>query len=227
MACKHYMLLDRSGSMSTQWEFAIGAINTYVSKIPAEDSVLIALFDSHWQANNNQSYTAQYTWPHKGENFKFEVVFVGTVNQFRPISFTEYSPRGGTPLNQAMFELFNSHVNIDNHEKAVIVVMTDGDENSSASEYTTAGVKGLIDVAEKRGYQIVFLGANFDRVNDQASQRGVRGTRALRMTPENYGATMSLAASKAATYSSASAAAVFTGAATMDFTEQEKKDAIK
>lgn len=226
MACKHYMLLDRSGSMSTQWEFAIGAINTYVSKIPAEDSVLIALFDSHWQ-QSNQTIAAKYAWPPQGENFKFEVVFDGTVNQFRPISFTEYSPRGGTPLNQAMFELFNSHVNADNHEKAVIVVMTDGDENSSASEYTTAGVKGLIDVAEKRGYQIVFLGANFDRVNDQASQRGVRGTRALMMTPQNYGATMSLAASKAATYSGASAAAVFTGAATMDFTEQEKKDAIK
>lgn len=216
------MLLDRSGSMSSQWEYAIGAINTYASKIPIGDQLMVALFDSRWN-----TAMAQTSWGRYNEQLRFDVVFNGPLTSFRPISFIEYTPRGGTPLNQAMFTLFNDHVNADNHDKAVIVVMTDGEENSSQSEYTIAGVKGLIDVAEKRGYQIVFLGANFDGVRDQASERGVRSTRAFTMTPQNYNSTMQLAAAKAATYSSASAGLMHTGTATMDFTEQEIKDATK
>jgi len=221
MACKHYLLLDRSGSMSSQWEYAINAINTYASKIPVTDQLLIALFDSSWDTRISPTRWAG------NEQFKFEVVYNGAVTSFRPISFIEYTPRGGTPLNQAMFELFNNHVNADNHDKAVIVIMTDGEENASQSEYTVAGVKGLIDVAEKRGYQIVFLGANFDGVRDQAFERGVRNTRAFAMSPQNYNSTMHLAAAKAVTYSSASTDQVFTGVATMDFSEQEIKDAKK
>ena len=41
-----YILLDRSGSMASLWEEALGSINGYVSKLPKKTKVHMATFDS-------------------------------------------------------------------------------------------------------------------------------------------------------------------------------------
>jgi len=48
-----------------------------------------------------------------------------------------------------------------NPEKAVICILTDGQENAS-KEFTTPQVKQLIEKAQGKGWQVVFLAANQD-----------------------------------------------------------------
>jgi hypothetical protein len=59
----------------------------------------------------------------------------------------------------------------------VIVIITDGQENASR-EITRTGARALIEGAEKRGWKVVFLGANFADFTD-AEGVGVAASRRM------------------------------------------------
>ncbi|NBR25044.1 MAG: VWA domain-containing protein, partial [Micrococcales bacterium] len=44
-----YILLDRSGSMGTLWNEALGSINAYVAKLKKKDMVYLAAFDDSYE----------------------------------------------------------------------------------------------------------------------------------------------------------------------------------
>lgn len=145
-----YILLDRSGSMQSLWEEAVGSINAYVNKLDSNFRVILAVFD-------DQDY---------------QIVRDSKVSEWKIFEHTELAPRGMTPLYDSCAKLVHRAME-DNPDKAMLLVMTDGEENSS-QEYNNQQIKALLDRYEAKGYDLTFMGANFD--NDrQASSLG-RGT---------------------------------------------------
>lgn len=183
-----YILLDRTGSMSGIWDEALGSVNAYAAAVgkvedgEADDlktTVTLAAFDYQ-------------------ESFQFDVLRKDiTPGTWTEVTNDEVSPRGMTPL----FDAINRTITLaeaDNPEKAVIVIMTDGHENSS-KEVTREGVKAAMDRAEARGWEVVFLGAEFASFGD-ADAVGISGSKQMAVGAGNFRATQENLARKARSY---------------------------
>lgn len=155
MTVNVYILLDRSGSMQSRWEEALGTINGYVAELAKaghEGAVTCACFDNAWLAGVKASATASCT---------FEVLRQAVRPQdWKPLSNEDASPRGGTPLFDAIGRL-NGLASADSNPKGILVIMTDGEENASR-EVTQIGAKAMLDRQRQRGWAIVQLGVEFD-----------------------------------------------------------------
>jgi len=102
-----------------------------------------------------------------------------------------------TPL----FDAINRTITMaeaDNPEKAVIVIMTDGQENSSR-EVTYQGAKAALDRAEARGWEVVFLGAEFANFGD-ADAVGVDRSKQMAVSSGSLAITQERLAKKARDY---------------------------
>lgn len=139
-----YILLDRSGSMETMWDEALGSINGYVAELPEKTNVFLAVFDTDYNVIRNT-----------------------TAKKWKPISREDATPRGGTRLFDSAARIMYRALD-DNAEKTVIVVMTDGFENSSLN-FKQSDVKTLSKTMEAKKWELLFLGANFDKVGDVAT----------------------------------------------------------
>jgi uncharacterized protein with von Willebrand factor type A (vWA) domain len=188
-----YILLDRSGSMSTQWNDTLGAINAYVTELAGDTNVYIACFDSGY--NNDVSY---------------DVLRNTTVNGFKPLTTADAQPRGGTPLYDSAARLLDHAFN-ESPERAYIIFMTDGYENTS-KKFNQTAIKEKIARAEDRKWEVVFLGANFDKVTDQAVAMGVDFTKSYNISTSNLADEMKWMASNSMAYASVGAATTFTSA---------------
>lgn len=192
-----FILLDRSGSMQTLWSEALGAVNSYVKKL-ADDKidtgVTLAVFD--------------------GENgLDFQVIRDRIIpSTWHPVSDTDATPRGMTPLNDATGKIVGL-AKAGNYEKVAIIIMTDGHENASR-ELSVAQAKKLLDDCRAKNWQVVFLGANFDNAT-QGAAYGNAESATIKVAAGNFRAASAAMASTRATYSA-------TGAA-MAFTEEEKR----
>lgn len=156
-----YILLDRSASMQSQWGEALSSINGYVKELPKNTEVLLAAFDHDYVVVRNT-----------------------TAKHWEPISSTEIAPRGNTRLFDAAARIMQRAID-DNSEKSIIVVMTDGEENSSLN-FKQADVKALANVIDSKKWELVFLGANFDKVGDVAMNNfGRTSNKFVNMTTGN------------------------------------------
>ena len=189
-----YILLDRTGSMSPIWDEALSSVNAYAANIASGagdvvPGITLAVFDSH-------------------DGLQFDVLRRGVQpKDWQPVTNKEASPRGMTPLFDAIARLI-ALAEADNPDKAVIVVMTDGEENASR-EVTKAGVKAALERAEKRGWEIVFLGAEFANFAD-ADAVGIAGRKSMSMGTGHMNASMATLARKSqAYYSDATAEVAF------------------
>ncbi len=147
-----YILLDRSGSMETMWDESLGSINGYVKGLDASTKVMLAVFD----------------------NISYDVIRMTRAGDWTNVTRADASPRGGTPLFDASARIMQ-RAQDDNAERAVVVIMTDGFENGSRN-FKQVEVKQLATTLETaKKYEVVFLGANFDKVGDVAMQQYGRG----------------------------------------------------
>ncbi|MEO1304317.1 MAG: vWA domain-containing protein [Pseudomonadota bacterium] len=187
-AVSSYILLDRTGSMSDIWDEALGSVNAYAEAVgkveegeadDLETSVTLAVFDHQ-------------------EGFQFDVLRKDVQpDAWSNVTNDEVSPRGMTPL----FDAINRTITMaeaDNPEKAVIVIMTDGHENSSR-EVTRAGAKAALDRAEARGWEVVFLGAEFASFGD-ADAVGVSASKQMAVSAGSLAVTQERLARKAREY---------------------------
>lgn len=72
-------------------------------------------------------------------------------------------PRGGTPLLEAIGRsVAHMRKTLTPQDNVIVVIITDGEENSSQAEWTKARVKAVIDELEAANWKFLFLGANFD-----------------------------------------------------------------
>lgn len=170
-----YILLDRSGSMSgAKWENAISSINEYVAGLQKDKDitgdVTVAAFDSNyggWSGgvartpNFNNAFVTQER-PTSGMEFKV-LRENQALTKFKKLTTSEVEPRGGTPLYDATGVLLNMAENEPN-EKTIILIMTDGQENESRV-YNLQSIKDRLKGATNRGWEVVFLGAEFNADN--------------------------------------------------------------
>ncbi len=179
-----YILLDRTGSMSTIWPEALSSVNAYADGLgdatPGLDSsVTLAVFDYQ-------------------DGMKFDVLRDHVKPAaWRGVTSAEAAPRGMTPLYDAIGDMV-SLAEKDDPEKAVLVIMTDGEENSS-HEYNQAQAKAALDRARAHGWEVVFLGAQFANFND-AQGVGMAGSQTMAVDKDGLTTTMQRLAKKSAGY---------------------------
>ncbi len=143
------LLVDESGSMQGNQSAVIGGINEFVAKLASDQNgtrvlATLGMFDLH--GNDKVVRT------------KFRSIPVAEVDTLGPDA---YSPRGATPLNDAVVHTIRSmDKRVKKGHRAMLVVLTDGFENSS--ETSSRDVRTLILEREKRGWEFIYLGANQD-----------------------------------------------------------------
>ena len=178
-----YILLDRTGSMQSIWEEALGAVNAYVKALnegpKADAHVTLAVFDAH-------------------DGLAFEVVRAGVpAATWKDVTDADATPRGMTPLFDAIGRVV-ALAEKDAPDKAILVIMTDGQENASR-EMKKDDVKAALDRIEKRGWQVVFLGAEFAKFDD-ADALGVASSRQMAMSGKMMRVSMTTLAGKTRGY---------------------------
>lgn len=77
-----------------------------------------------------------------------------------------YVPAGGTALFDAIGDII-THYDAEEGERPLVVVHTDGEENSSR-EWRRGPLAAIIDAKKKDGWGFVFLGAGIDEWQGQA-----------------------------------------------------------
>jgi hypothetical protein len=154
-----FILLDRSGSMAEagKWPETLNAINAYVKKLADEKvdtGVTLAVFDQD------------------GGKLDYKVVRDRiTPPTWKPVTIEDATPRGWTPLNDAIGRLVSqaeAGFNGTQYSRVAIIIMTDGMENAS-KELTVAQAKALLEKCRAKGWQVIFLGADYDNAVQAAS----------------------------------------------------------
>lgn len=179
-----FILLDRSGSMGFKWTETLSSVNAYITSLAkgkVKGHVTVAMFDDH--------IGSQFDIIRDAVDF----------DKCKLISPSEASPRGGTPLYDALAKIVEQ-ANMAGVKKTVIVVMTDGQENASR-EMSRDKALAKIAACKKKGWEVIFLGADFDAVT-QASTVGLSMSKAINITAGNYDDTMYSLADKTMCYAS-------------------------
>lgn len=137
---------DRSGSMQSVWEETLNGFKVYVSdlqKDQAKDDQVEYLFSL-------TTFDTEIDTPYIGEK-------IGNVKNDK---LKEFGPRGGTALYDAVGKTLQA---IDDDkkltfDKAIVVIVTDGQENSSR-EWSKDALHAAIDERIKRGnWTFTYLG---------------------------------------------------------------------
>jgi uncharacterized protein YegL len=148
------ILVDRSGSMQSCKTDMEGGINTLIeeqAEQPGDCEVTLAQFDTQYE----------YVW---------ETRAIAKAEKYK------LTPRGGTALLDAMGKFITEigeqladRKAAKRPGKVVIVVVTDGYENSS-KEWTRSDVKDLVTQQKNiYSWEFMFLGANMDAVAEGGS----------------------------------------------------------
>jgi len=182
-----YILLDRSGSMDIRMQEAIGSINAYAKELAksgtAADITLCTFDDVH--------------------GMQFEVVRRRvTAKEWKPVEVAEVSPRGGTPLYDAIDRIVMA-AEIEGADRTVIAIMTDGYENASKS-ITREKAKQILDKARAKDWEVIFMGADFDAMAQSASV-GNQVSKTINISVGNYQNTMRGFAGSTAAYATGQA----------------------
>jgi uncharacterized protein YegL len=143
------VILDRSGSMESMRKEIIGGFNAFLEdqkKVPGSATMTLVQFDHE----------------------------IDRLATFKPLSDVAaltsetYVPRGCTKLYDAIGLTVNTVKDevakaADKPDKILVVILTDGMENSS-QEYDTAGISALLEERQKAGWEFSFIGANQDAI---------------------------------------------------------------
>jgi uncharacterized protein YegL len=168
-------ILDRSGSMGSIVNDAIGGFNEFLKKqkkLDEDATMTVALFDDRYELLYNNV----------------------NLQKVKKITRDEWSPRGMTALNDAIGKTINdveSEIRklkrSKRPDKILVAIVTDGYENAS-KEYTGSDIKKLIKKKEKDDWQFVYLAANQDAFNVGTSF-GVSGGNTFSYSNTAYGNT--------------------------------------
>jgi uncharacterized protein YegL len=147
-----FVALDRSGSMGGEkWTNAVDSLNEYVKGLQKEKingDITIIAFDSDGMYGGASSVRLT------------PLAEAADIAYFERIDPSALYPAGGTPLYDAAGHVINLALE-KNSKRTVIVILTDGEENTS-KEYTQAKIKEKVAEVTKKGWEVIFLGANFD-----------------------------------------------------------------
>ena len=167
-------ILDRSGSMTGLESDTIGGFNSMLKKQKEEEGECIittVLFD------------------HEVELLHDRI----DIRAVRPLTKQDYTVRGSTALLDAIGKTIHKIGNAEKNtaeeyraEKVMVVIITDGEENSSRF-YSLREVKHMIERQKERyGWEFIFLGANIDAV-ETATRFGIDRDMAVDYVPDKEG----------------------------------------
>jgi Uncharacterized protein containing a von Willebrand factor type A (vWA) domain len=203
-----YLLLDRSGSMANGWEETLGAVNGYIEKLEDDVNVYFAAFDSAGMFGS--------------ANLDLQVLRESTAKDYKKVTSNDVTPRGGTPLYDAVGKVADKMIE-DDPARAVLVIMTDGEENTSR-EYNRDAVLGKLKILENKDWPTVYLGSDFKNVVTYAqSTFNISSSNSINTSARNRGATMDLYATKTGCYFNATAGSA-ASTDSMKLTDDEKAD---
>ena len=141
------MVLDRSGSMNLRIKDTIDSINAFIQD-QKDNKIFGVLTLSTFD-------TISIDVP----------IYRQEIEKLQELDYDFLKPRAGTPLLDAIgiaiHDLENNPVKED--EKKVLVIVTDGYENSSR-EYNPDTIRDLIRTKTEEGWLIVYLGADHDAI---------------------------------------------------------------
>lgn len=172
------VLLDRSGSMESVKSDTEGGFNAFIEaqrSEPGDARVTLAQFDT-----------------------QYEVVYAN--RHLADVPRLTLQPRGGTALYDALGRLVTDVgaelAALPEHErpgKVIVVVMTDGHENSSR-EWTHDAITAAVKRQESEyAWEFLFLGANMDAVAIGTAM-GFSAERSLTWDADGQGVSGSMAA---------------------------------
>lgn len=154
-----FFILDRSGSMHSIRNKAIEGYNTFITeqkKIPGEAVATLNQFD--------HEYETVY------ENIPLSNVTL--------LNSDTFQPRGSTALYDAIYHTSNKikekYKNVITSEipAILVIILTDGEENSSIIIKSQEDVKKIIDECRGYGWEFIYLAANQDAFGN-ASRMGI------------------------------------------------------
>ena len=198
------LVVDRSGSMAEVREDAEGGVNTFIaqqSKEPGEALLTLVQFDT------------DYEFLHKG-------VPIQRVPKY------ELVPRGMTALLDAVGRAINETgerlakmAECNRPGLVILVVMTDGQENSS-KEFTQTQLKDMIQRQQKEyNWHFTFLGANQDAFAE-AGGMGIHAAGVANYTADKVAAACMVTGGKVARMRAQRRAGE---TVTNDFTDEERE----
>ncbi|MBN9247821.1 MAG: VWA domain-containing protein [Hyphomicrobium sp.] len=180
------MVLDRSGSMEDCRAATIESVNAYLAKSRNDDNLKdadfeLAIFDTE----------------------AYEIIRRSTLSAVADISPADFEPRGGTPLLDAVGRGIDGLDKRAVDDKAILVVVTDGLENSSR-KHTYESIKALLEERQKKGWLVLFLGAGLESARE-GIRMGVQraNVASIALDEARMRASMDVMASLAGTYSAA------------------------
>ena len=167
-------ILDRSGSMSGLETETIGGFNSLIEKqknVEGNAIVNTVLFDGEMNVIHNRV----------------------PLENVKPLTEKEYYARGCTALLDAVAKSVKHVRRVqkgltedEKPEHTIVVITTDGEENSSR-EYSLEKVKRLVKrMQEKHNWEFMFLGANIDAIS-AAGRIGISASRAVRYKSDKRG----------------------------------------
>ena len=106
------------------------------------------------------------------------------------------------------------------NERAVVIVITDGQENSS-TKFKHTDVRKLMEAKKEAGVEVLFIGADFNNMTDAAVMGVELNTRTAVMNRGEYVGAMTTLASNTRAYASGLDADVLDGMTSSVF---ERKD---
>jgi hypothetical protein len=87
------------------------------------------------------------------------------VDEVKPLTDKTFVPRGATALLDAVGRAI---CEVGSHEKVIVVILTDGQENSS-KEFSGQSIKSLIEEKTEGGWEFIYLSSNMSAVTDGES----------------------------------------------------------
>ena len=159
------LLLDESGSMGGKEEAVIDGANEFIkSNADRKGRTWITLFDdASWFTGKDDPAI---------ENVR-HIVDGAKHKSVEPLRRDQYSPRGATPLYDAIgLTIRRVAKAVDKEDGVFFVILTDGMENMS-KEFTAQSVAKLTKKYEERGWVFTYIGAN-QKAEQEAHKIGIR-----------------------------------------------------
>lgn len=179
-----FILLDRSGSMQgDKWIESINAINSYVHNLDKslDTGVTLAAFDRD------------------GGNLTYLVLRDRIIPAtWQDVAVDEVSPRGMTPLNDAILHMVAA-AKQGNYDRVALIIVTDGHENASVEDREGVLAKAALADCRARGWQVIMLGADYENMA-QARGLGNQAAQTVSASSVNLGAVMRSTAIKRGMY---------------------------
>jgi uncharacterized protein YegL len=171
------IVMDKSGSMGTSRDDVIGGFNTYINDLKKDEDIDAKITLVMFDHNVHKLYSGN------------------PVKNVVELCEKTYCPNGSTALNDALMSAVEDvearlkKSKAKNKPQVMVIVFTDGEENSS-TQYGKDDVNKKRTELEKDGWAFIFMGADMDAWS-AGSSYGISKGNTISLGRSAVGASMS------------------------------------